>query len=173
MVRASSQGACHRLSAERAQASFMPPYLLPTSLTFGPGRLVVWLHFSQRKFSDSRSALLNTLKGSQWKSVNKGWSHTLSAVCLQGEWAVWRGKPCGMDTDAALLHVAGGRSSRQLKSASIPPKHEKRGHLLLACSKITLSLYYLSNYFNSFFHRPPLLLRSPTVPLVVGGLEGR
>lgn len=60
-----------------------------------------------------------------------------------------------MDTDAALR--------RWLKSASIPPKHEKLGHLLLACLKITLSLYYLSNYFNPLLspaHTPPPLTSS-------------
>lgn len=63
-----------------------------------------------------------------------------------------------MDTDAALLCFARGRSSKRLKSASLPPKHKKLGHLLLACLKITLSLYYLSNYFN------PLLLPAHTPP---------
>lgn len=84
----------------------------------------------------------------------------LAAVCLQGEWAAWCGEPAGMDTDAGLLCFARGRSSGRLKSASFPSKHKKLGHLLLGCLKITLSLHYLSNYFNPLLspaHTPPPL----------------
>lgn len=35
--------------------------------------------------------------------MNEGRSLTPSAVCSQGERAVWRGEPCGMDTDGLNL----------------------------------------------------------------------
>lgn len=148
--------------------------LLPVGLLdLWPRAAAVCLRFTQRKCSDSRSALLNTLKGVFLrKSANRGRSRALAAVCLQGEWAARR----GMDTRGPLR----GRSSKICLRSPRSCKAPKLGHLLLENNSLALLFKRgfqppsLTSPHSSSTHQFHFFLSPlPSVPPVVGGREGR